>query len=76
MSDERFNKIEMLLAHHEKQLLDLHEVMTRQWAEIDGLKLRLKRTTEQLQQVDGGTDKSREGLSVSELAALDKPPHY
>lgn len=76
MTDDRLDKIETLLAHHERQLLDLHEVMTRQWGEIDRLNLLLMRAADQIRLMGGDDDKSREGLSVSELAALDKPPHY
>ena len=72
------NKIEETLAHHEQQISDLSEIVTRQWEEIEFLKKQLSRIKDK---VDGlqdeinssGTDK---GLSVTEIAARDKPPHY
>jgi uncharacterized coiled-coil protein SlyX len=76
MSEERFNKIEATLAHQERQIADLSEMITAQWKEIDVLKLRLKKAQERLSEMTPAQDNEREGLSVAEIAALDKPPHY
>lgn len=76
MSEERLNKIEATIAHQEQQISDLSEMITQQWKEIDTLKLRLKKAQERLGEMTPSLENEREGLSVSEIAALDKPPHY
>ncbi len=76
MSEERLDKIEATIAHQERQILDLSDMITQQWKEIDILKLRLKKAQDRLSEMAPSQDSEREGLSVTEIAALDKPPHY
>lgn len=72
------NKIEETLAHHEQQISDLGEIVTRQWEEIELLKKQLARFHAKIEGLEdeinsSGSDK---GLSVTEIAARNKPPHY
>lgn len=70
------NKIEETLAYQEQQLQDLNEVVTRQWVEIDRLNKMLSRLKDKVEEIETGKGDDGEGLSVSEEAALNKPPHY
>ena len=76
MTEERLNKLEATVAHQERQILDLSEMITAQWKEIDILKLRVKKAQDRLGEISPSGESERDGLSVSEIAALDKPPHY
>jgi SlyX protein len=75
MTDEKLNKIETTLAHHDQQIQDLSEIINQQWKEIDRLKLRLEMTQAKFADLENGQGERKE-LSVSEQAAADKPPHY
>lgn len=74
MSDP-LEKIEITLAHHERQIEELSEIINIQWKEIDFLKRLLAKTEARLQDyIDtAGQDTA---LTPSEIAARDKPPHY
>lgn len=72
--DNQLNHIEELLAHQEQQIADLSHVVTRQWAEIDGLKKQIGRMQDKIMSLEDAP--ASEGLSVTEQAARDKPPHY
>ena len=78
MSEEKFYKIEMALAHQEQQIQDLNDMMNRQWSEIDRLKALLAKAQDKINAMEAGGDTGQqgEGLSISEQAALEKPPHY
>lgn len=77
MTDERLTKIETLLAHQDQQIQDLSEIINLQRKEIDALKVRLDRTQKKLIDMDQGAPVvQEEGLSVTEQALRDKPPHY
>ena len=41
MSDDKFTQLEIALAHQDRQIQDLHEMLNKQWKEIDILKLKL-----------------------------------
>lgn len=68
-------RFETLLAHHEKQIAELSDVVFAQGRDIDILKRRLELTQDKISRLETALD-GREGLSVTEQAALDKPPHY
>lgn len=78
MTAEKIDKIETLLAHQERQIQDLSDMLNLQRKEIDVLKTRLDRTQKKIVDMetmnDGGGQS--EILSVTEQAARDKPPHY
>ena len=66
MTDKKFEKIEMVLAHQDRQIQDMSEMINAQWKQIEMLKRRL--------------DMAQSKLSVLESSAgdssRDKPPHY
>lgn len=78
MTPEKIEEIEMLLAHQERQIQDLSDMITLQGKEIATLKVRLDRTQKKLIDMEnaGAAPAQEEGLSVSEQAVRDKPPHY
>lgn len=78
MSDEKITALEITLAHHEQQIQDLNEMINKQWKEIDDLKFKLTRVTKQLREVSSTASEPGENqpMSVSEIAASEKPPHY
>lgn len=78
MSDDKITLLEITLAHQESQIQDLHEMIHKQWKEIDILKLRLDKAQRQIVELNttsSDTDPA-EPMSVAEIAAAEKPPHY
>jgi SlyX protein len=74
---EKLDTIEMALAHQEQQITDLNEMMNRQWKEIEQLQAQLKKMQDKLNAAGSSDDRDpHSGLSVSEIAAMEKPPHY
>ncbi len=77
MAENKLNHIEEMMAHQEQQIHDLSEMVNRQWQEIDLLKKQLEKTNAKLGVLEETAgDSESEGLSVTEQAARDKPPHY
>ncbi len=74
MTEERIIRIEMILAHQERQIQDLSEMIALQWQQIALLGRQLEMAQDRLGSL-GATDKT-DTLSVAEMAALEKPPHY
>ncbi len=66
IADTRIDDLEMRMAHHEKTMGELNDVITAQWKKIEMLERQLRRLGEELQAMDSG-----EGP-----AAHQKPPHY
>jgi SlyX protein len=54
----------MRLAHQEKTIADLNEVVTAQWKKIERLERQLQRLDEEVQALDTGD------------VPVTKPPHY
>lgn len=71
-------KIEETLAHQEQQISELSEIVTRQWEEIELLKKQLARFKDKIEgledEINAGS--GEKGMSVTEIAARNKPPHY
>ena len=77
MEQDRLTKIETMLAHQEQQIQDLSDMLALQGKEIGILKARLDKTQRKLVDLEQGSGADEgEGLSVSEQALRDKPPHY
>lgn len=74
MVEERITRIEMNLAHQERQIHDLSEMIVRQWQQIELLNRKLEMAQDKLSAIE--TSEKTDPLSVSEMAALEKPPHY
>ena len=77
MTPEKTDHLEALIAHHERQIQDLSDVLNAQRKEIDALKIRLDRTQKKLvdMEASAGAGEASE-LSPAEQALRDKPPHY
>ena len=78
MTDKKFEKIEMVLAHQDRQIQDMSEMINVQWKQIEMLKRRLDMAQSKLSALESSAgDSARDAeLSVAEIAARDKPPHY
>ncbi|MFA7276494.1 MAG: SlyX family protein [Pseudobdellovibrionaceae bacterium] len=77
MSEDRLTKIETILADQARQIEDLSEMTAQQWTEIERLKRQLEFAKQKIEDIGAGkNDKSEEGLTGIEIAALNKPPHY
>lgn len=74
--DDRLNAIETALAHQDQQITELTDVINRQWQEIEMLKKLLMKAEAKISSLasDGGDPHA--GLSTTEIAAMEKPPHY
>ena len=77
MTSEKTDQLEALIAHQDRQIQDLSDVLNLHRKEIDALKIRLDRTQKKLIDMEqGGAEGISENLSPTEQAARDKPPHY
>ena len=74
--DNRTDKIEETLAHQEQQISDLNDIVTKQWKENARLTKALSRLGDKVEELEANKSDDGEGLSVTEEAALNKPPHY
>jgi len=78
MDESKVNSLEEMIAHHERQITELSDVVARQWDEIDALKAQLSRTQTKLKTVEETAQAAGSGdvMSVADFAAQEKPPHY
>jgi uncharacterized coiled-coil protein SlyX len=76
MSEDRFDKIEEVLAHQDQQISDLSEMVSEQWKTIDTLKKQASLMKDKMAALEAAQDSGEGELSVSEIAERDKPPHY
>ena len=75
MTDEKLEQIEITLAHQDRQIQDMSDMIIAQGKEIDRLKQHIVKTEAKLQDyIDSANEDS--GLTPTEIAARDKPPHY
>lgn len=74
-NNQEISDLQSLIAHQDKQIQELNDVVTKQWAEIDALKKYMQMTKSKIQELEYslGQDKP---MSISEEAAANKPPHY
>jgi SlyX protein len=62
---KRIDDLETRVAHQDKSIADLNEMITAQWRKIEALEFQLRRFGEELQSIDGGDTQSNQ-----------RPPHY
>lgn len=62
----RIDKLEMRVAHQDKTIGELNDVITAQWKQLEAMERQLRRFGEELEALD-----ATEGP-----AANQKPPHY
>jgi SlyX protein len=65
-TEQRIDELEMRVAHQDKTISELNDVITAQWKKLEMMERQLRRLGEELEAMDGG-----EGP-----AANQKPPHY
>ena len=71
---DKLETIETTLAHHERQIGELSEMIASQWKEIDRLKRHIMKTEAKLEELEAAKEDT--ALTPTEIAARDKPPHY
>jgi SlyX protein len=65
MDDQsRVTELEMRLAHQEKAIADLNDVVLAQWRKIEALERQLARMNQEMQNLESGP------------VPVDRPPHY
>ncbi len=65
-TEQRLDELEIRIAHQDKTIGDLNDVITAQWKKLEFLERQLRRLGEELQAMDAG----------DAPAANQKPPHY
>lgn len=63
--EQRIEELEIRIAHHEKTLGELNDVITEQWKLIESLKRHIQRVEEEVQALDS-----------TSAPPIQKPPHY
>jgi SlyX protein len=63
--EKRIDELEMRVAHQDKTISELNDVITAQWKKTDALERQLRRLGEELQALDS-----------NDAPANQKPPHY
>lgn len=71
----KINDLESLLAHQERQIQELNDIVTQQAADIEALKKYVKLTKDKLLEIEGQLE-PQNALSPTEEAQANKPPHY
>ncbi len=74
MPEDKLHCIEEELAHQEQKIIDLSDMVTCQWEEINALKKCLAKMQGKINMLEDSPE--GEELSIADQAARDKPPHY
>ncbi len=64
--EARVEALEILTAHQDRTIEELHEVISEQWKQLETLKRQLGRLDDQLREVEAGMP----------AAPIQRPPHY
>ncbi|MEM6812085.1 MAG: SlyX family protein [Pseudomonadota bacterium] len=73
--DEKLQELEAMIAHQEKVIHDLNDVVVQQGQEIETLKQYIKIKFEKIE-VSLESISEADHKSVSDEALANKPPHY
>lgn len=73
---DKTHHLEELIAHQEQRIQDLSDMVAQQWDSIDLLKKQILRLHDKMTAMAENAGSEEDGLSVTEVAALNKPPHY
>jgi SlyX protein len=65
MSESRIEDLETRVAHQERTIAELNDVITAQWRKLEAIEFQLRRFGEEMQTMDAGDG-----------PANQKPPHY
>jgi SlyX protein len=63
--EKRLDELEIRVAHQDRAIADLNEVITAQWKKLEAMERQLRRLGEEL-----------EAQQSTEAPANQKPPHY
>ena len=66
------SKVEETLAHQQREIQDLNDMVTRQWDEIDMLKQLVQRLTDKIEVLQNDARDGGDHIP----AANQKPPHW
>ena len=77
MTEERLQKLEETIAHQDQQIADLSEILIRQNKDMAALRAEITKLGGRVEDLQGALeDKEGTPRSITEEAALNKPPHY
>jgi SlyX protein len=62
--EQRIDELEMRMAHQDRTIADLNEVIMAQWKQLEIMERQLRRFGEELEALDAGE------------VPVTKPPHY
>jgi SlyX protein len=65
-SDLRIDEMEIRIAHQDKTIAELNDVITSQWKKLEMMERQLRRLGEEIEAMEAGDGP----------AANQKPPHY
>ncbi len=68
MTDDKITNIEMTLAHQDKVIAELSDVINDQWREIEALKRQLNKTNSKIEELESSAN-GQDDANV-------KPPHW
>ncbi len=77
-NDSDINNLQMMIAHQDKQIQELNDVVIAQGKEIDALKKHIQMTKSKLAEIENniGDLGQDTNMSIIDEAAANKPPHY
>ncbi|MCB1532286.1 MAG: SlyX family protein [Alphaproteobacteria bacterium] len=71
------DKIEEKIAHQDKEIQDLSDIVFKQGKDIEALKAYIRTLEGKVEALKDDLQEGKDApASVSEMAARDKPPHY
>lgn len=73
--NDKIEDLERLMAHQERQIQELNDIVVQQAKDIDTLKKYVKITKDKLLEIEGQLE-PQNALSPTEEAQANKPPHY
>ncbi len=74
--DDKLAKMQEFMAHQERQITDLNDIVTAQANQIDDLKKYIKIKLDKIENTINDENGDGEFQSISDEAAANKPPHY
>lgn len=75
-NDQKISDMEIMIAHQDRQIQELNDIVAKQWEEIDALKIYMRATKSKLEVLENNLSDEEKGMSVSDIAEQNKPPHY
>jgi uncharacterized coiled-coil protein SlyX len=75
---EEIEELQTLIAHQDRQIAELNDVVITQGKEIEALKKYMQLTKAKISELENNISElgSNEHISVTDEAAANKPPHY